>query len=299
MSRPRKLIQFYLTNLCNSHCKTCSIWKNDKQMEIPLRKVINIIESYPFADFVFGGGEFTLYSQKDELLDYCDSHNVNYTVLSNAVNIKLLVDLIEKHEIENLTISCDGIRHDSIRGVEGNLSNIKYIIETYREKIPNIKVSYTLSKFNANCKDLDMEMFKELGFDKVYFCIAQDMDLLKVRGESVEPDEMAIKSFYDKHYDMLYDKDRQLLYDMIRNRLRTCDSTQSVHTIYTNGDVVRCQSHMSNNVIGNIFDTDFSELLKGDAEGWKYNVEVLKEHCPYEETCKLVCQRRYDYEDRI
>ena len=41
-------------------------------MEIPLRKVINIIESYPLADFVFGGGEFTLYSQKDELLNYSD-----------------------------------------------------------------------------------------------------------------------------------------------------------------------------------------------------------------------------------
>ena len=186
MSRPRKLIQLYLTNLCNSHCKTCSIWKNDKQMEIPADKVIEIIKQFPDADYVFGGGEFTLYSQKDSLLDYCDRNKINYTVLSNAVNIKLLVDLIEEHEIKNLTISCDGIRHDLIRGVEGNLSNIKYIIETYREKIPNIKISYTLSKFNANCKDLDMEMFKELGFDKVYFCIAQDMDLLKVRGKKDE-----------------------------------------------------------------------------------------------------------------
>ena len=300
MSRPKKLIQFYLTNLCNSHCKTCSIWKNDKQMEIPVEKVIEIIKQFPDADYVFGGGEFTLYSQKDELLTYCDEYGISYTVLSNAVNISLLVDLIEEHEIRNLTISCDGIKHDRIRGVEGNLSNIRYIVNTYRNIIPNLKVSYTLSSFNANCRDLDMDMFKELGFEKIYFCLAQDMDLLKVRGNtSIEPDFLAIKNFYDKHYDMLYDKDRQLLYDIINNRLRTCDSTQSVHTIYTNGDVVRCQSVLSKVVIGNINDELFTNILEKDRHKYIEDVKNNNTHCPFEETCKLVCQRRYDYEDRI
>ena len=300
MSRPKKLIQFYLTNLCNSHCKTCSIWKNEIQEEIPLEKVIEIIKQFPDADYVFGGGEFTLYSKKHELLTYCDDNNISYTVLSNAVDVMLLSKLIDKHKIKNLTISCDGIKHDSIRGVENNLSNIRYIINTYRNIIPNIKISYTLSSFNVNCRDLDMEMFKELGFDKIYFCIAQDMDLLKVKGEtSIEPDMMAIKSFYEKHKDMLYDKDRQLLYDMIRNRLRTCDSTQSVHTIYSNGDVVRCQSVLSKVIIGNINKELFSNILERDK--YKYIEDVKKNdtHCPYEETCKLVCQRRYDYEDRV
>lgn len=300
MSRPKKLIQFYLTNLCNSHCKTCSIWKNDVQEEIPLEKVIEVLQQFPEADYVFGGGEFTLYSKKDELLTYCDENDINYTVLSNAVDVMLLSKLIDRHEIKNLTISCDGIRHDNIRGSEGNLANIRYIINTYRSKIPNIKISYTLSSYNANCRDLDMDMFKDLGFDKIYFCIAQDMDLLKVKGDtSIEPDEMALKDFYNKHFDMLYDKDVQLLDDMVHKRFRTCDSTQSVHTIYSNGNVVRCQSVLSKNVIGNIHEELFSNILEKDRHIYIEDVKKNDTHCPYEETCKLVCQRRYDYEDRV
>lgn len=301
MSRPKKLIQFYLTNLCNSHCKTCSIWKNKIQEEIPLEKVIEIINQFPEADYVFGGGEFTLYSKKHELLTYCDDNDINYTVLSNAVNISLLVDLIKEHEIKNLTISCDGIKHDIIRGVENNLSNIRYIVNTYRDKIPNIKLSYTLSKFNESCTNLDMDYIKNsLGFDKIYFCIAQDMDLLKVNEEnSVEPSDDALRYFYNDFKDMLYDKDQQCLENIVKDWVIHCDSTQSVHTIYTNGDVVRCQSVLSKHVIGNINEELFIDILERDRHIYIEDVKNNDTHCPYEETCKLVCQRRYDYEDRL
>lgn len=298
MSRPNELIQFYLTNICNSKCSTCEIWKNGKIQEIPFEKVVEIVKQFPGADYVFGGGEFTLYSQRHALLAWCDWHNVKYTVLSNAVNLKLLEQLLVSYDIKNLTMSCDGIKHDEIRGIKGNLKNIETIVEDWKDKIPNIKLSYTLSSFNEDSIDEDMAYFKKLGFDKIYFCIAQNMDLLKANGNII-PSMKSIEKIYNFYSDMLYDKDVQLLQDILIRNLRECDSTQTVHTIYTNGDVVRCQSYMSDNVLGNIFDTDFAEILIEDAKRWKYDVEVLKEHCPYEKTCQLVCQRRYDYEDRL
>ena len=298
MSRPNKLIQFYLTNICNSHCRTCEIWKNRRVQEIPFEKVVEIVKQFPDADYVFGGGEFTLYSQRYELLTWCDWHNVKYTVLSNAVNLKLLEQLLVSYNIKNLTMSCDGTKHDEIRGVKGNLKNIETIVKNWKDKIPNIKLSYTLSSLNEDSIDEDMAYFKKLGFNKIYFCIAQNMDLLKTNGNIV-PSKKAIEKIYNEYSDMLYDKDIQLLQDILIDNLRECDSTDSVHTIYSNGDVVRCQSYMSDNVLGNIFDTDFAEILIEDAKRWKYDVEVLKEHCPYEKTCQLVCQRRYDYEDRL
>lgn len=289
MARPNKLIQFYLTNMCNSRCRTCNIWHNTVREDLDVEKVIDVIKDFPNADYVFGGGEFTLYRYKNELLRYCDENEINYTVLTNCVSKLLVEDLLRSHNIKNLTISCDGIKHDEIRGREGNLRNICELIQDYRDRIPNIKISYTLSKFNENHIDEDMSFFKRLGFNKIYFCIAQSMDLLK-QEDNVTPSFESIKYLYDSYSYMLYDKDKQLLKDIINGIHRKCDSTNNVHTIYTNGDVVVCQSYLSNYKIGNIYDNSFKDIV-GIFGG------VSK--CNYNDKCELVCQRRYDYEDRL
>lgn len=294
--RPNKLIQFYLTNMCNSRCKTCSIWTttNKDKLELSLNKVINTIKLYPKADFVFGGGEFTMYSKARELLKFCSSNNINYTVLSNCIDVDALEQLLASFDVKNLTISCDGVKHDKIRGIAGNLKKIKDVVGTWKGYVPNLKISYTLSKYNEEHLSEDMRMFKEMGLDKIYFCLAQSMDLLSVRG-SVEPSTKSIDKMYYEHSDMLYDKDKQFLRDVvlgnIRKNIRSCDSTGNVHTVYTNGDAVLCQSFMSREVIGNIYDNSLKEILD------KRELKDFK--CQYSSICKLVCQRRYDYEDRL
>lgn len=296
MARPNKLIQFYLTDVCNSRCKTCNIWKNknvNKNLhELSVLSVEEVIENYPYADYVFGGGEFTLYSQRDRLLSWCDKRNINYTVLSNAVNLTLLEQLLASHDVKNLTMSCDGVNHDEIRGVYNNLKHIEDIVYSWRSYIPNIKLSYTLSSFNESSIDADMDYFRNLGFDKIYFCIAQNMDLLKAEGD-ITPNIESLKYFQESYSYMLYDKDQQLLDDFIHGRHRTCDSIRDVHTIYTNGDVVRCQSILSTDVIGNIHKDKLSDILEADLDF------ITDFKCPHNDTCELVCQRRYDYEDRV
>lgn len=294
MARSKKLIQFYLTNMCNSRCKTCQIWKNckHKMKELSSMQVEEVIKDFPEADYVFGGGEFTLYKHRDRLLDWCDKNNINYTVLSNAVSLKLLEQLLTSHNIKNLTMSCDGTKHDSIRGVKGNLKNIEEIIKTWREYIPNIKLSYTLSSFNEDAIDEDMKYFRKLGFDKIYFCIAQNMELLKSH-RNVTPNIESLKYFNESYSYMLYDKDQQLLDDIINGRHRRCDSVSSVHTIYNNGDVVWCQSMLSSHVIGNINNSRFYDIIKANERDMSNIV------CQCNDKCELVCQRRYDYEDRI
>lgn len=290
MARPNKLIQFYLTNLCNSKCNTCNIWQNKVKEELSVNRVIDVIEQFPKADYVFGGGEFTLYSKRKELLEYCENNNINYTVLSNCIVPERLEELLGAGYIENLTISCDGLLHDKIRGVEGNLANIVHFIKFWKEELKNLKISYTLSAYNDfNIKE-DMEFFKSLGFNKIYFCIAQDMDLLKVGEKSVQPSYESIQYLRDNYSDMLYDKDKQFLDDYILGKRKTCDSINSVHTIYSNGDVVLCQSKKSNVVLFNINDMPFK------------NIDEITKYtglCDCNNECALVCQRRYDYEDRL
>jgi len=290
--RPNKLIQFYLTDYCNSRCRTCSIWKNALTGicdHLDYKKVIEVIEQFKDADYVFGGGEFTLYNYKEDLLQYCKEYDINYTVLSNAIYVNSLMELVDRFGIKNVTISCDGTRHDWIRGVPGNLENIKYFVSEYGDKVDNLKISYTYSRFNEDCVDKDMEMFRSWGIDKVYLCIASPMALLEN-----SKDSLYIPTSLDglgTNMSMFYDKDREYL-DRIFNGWpkKKCDSTSSVFTIYTNGDIVRCQSYLSNVVLGNI---------NKPGESFKDIVYALEKDrhnfaCPYDKKCGLLCQRRYD-----
>lgn len=284
--RDNKLIQFYLTNQCNSRCKTCTIWTNKERLDLSADKVIEIITQFPDADYVFGGGEFTLYNSLGYLLDFCDNHKINYTVLSNAIDYKALDTMMSKYKVPNLTISCDGILHDKIRGVEGNLQNIRKVVKEYRDKT-NLKLSYTYSKYNEKMFPEDMIYFKELGFDKVYFCLAQNMDLLKQKSNK----SFIAESFEQilEYKDMLYDKDVRYIESMLNGTKKPCDSTKSVYTVYTNGDVVMCQSYMSGYVHGNIYDTPFKDIVKlWEGENSKCPA------CQYDKECNLLCQRRYD-----
>ena len=293
--RQNKLIQFYLTNVCNSHCKTCGIWRdNSNNIELPLQNVLDVIKEFPEADYVFGGGEAILYSKIGELLSYCNEHNISYTLLSNAVDVEALDRVIELYNVKNLTMSCDGVNHDWIRGSKGNLGNIARIVFKYKNKKygpMNIKLSYTLSAYNEETINMDMEMIKNvLGFDKVYFCLAQDMDLLLVnKQKQIKPTKYAIDHLITKYGHMLYDKDYNFLkHAIILGDRKCCDSTSSVFTIYTNGDIVRCQSIMSKDVIGNIVNgDDFKDVVSKIESTWAYE-------CPYDDMCNLVCQRRYD-----
>lgn len=280
--RGNKLIQFYLTNMCNSRCFTCGIWKNVVKEELDILNVQEVLFKYPKADFVFGGGESTLYSDIDELLYFSNMCDINYTMLTNAVSYGRLSDILDNHRVNNLTISCDGEKHDYIRGVDGNLKNILRIIDVYRDKIPNIKLSYTYSKLNEDNFENDMKFFKEIGFDKIYFCLAQDMDLLKVNEDKIIAED--IKPIL-RHLDMLYDKDASFIKRLADDNIGRCDSVGTVHTIYSNGDVVLCQSYMSKMVIGNIYKDIIETIFKDTERNYL---------CKYNDVCNLVCQRRYD-----
>ena len=108
----------------------------------------------------------------------------------------------------------------------------------------------------------------------------KDMDLLKTDGD-VKPNDL--KNILAKS-DMLYDKDRIFIENLLEGKKKKCDSIGSVFTVYTNGDVVACQSFMSKLVIGNIYEKPFNDIVKN----------VAPFDCPFDGKCNLLCQRRYD-----
>lgn len=288
MARSNKLIQFYITDQCNSQCKTCFIWTKKKNfVELTLDSIMKVVTDNWDADFVIGGGEPMLHSKIDRLLGYLRHEGIKYTLLSNCIEPESLFGLVTAHQVPNLTISFDGINHDYIRGSIGNKDKIEKFLELTRANRfmkTQIKLSYTLSNLNYMTFPQDMDYIKyKLGFDKVYFCLAQQMDLLHSQA-NVSPLDIDVVA---NRLHMLYDKDVDLMVRYIRNQqLKPCDSTTSVHTIYNNGDIVLCQSFMSSQVLGNIYRDKFSRVIEEKAS------KQIK--CKYDDKCKLVCQRRYD-----
>lgn len=280
--RSNKLIQLYITNMCNSHCKTCSIWKNKKRQELSLDNIKSIVEPFKdSADFVIGGGEAILHSDIENILSYLQKEKVNYTLLSNCILYGELKRLILKYQIPNITISCDGINHDEIRGSVGNKTKIIDFISWAKENGVNFKISYTYSSFNEDNFIKDMDWLKSLGIDKVYFCLAQNMDLLETGTDDVVAKDVS-KILFRK--EMLFEKDLHFIASLIGKRKKLCDSQDSVFTIYSNGDVVRCQSFMSKDVIGDVNKDSFAKIIS--------NEKAI--NCPYDKECNLLCQRRYD-----
>lgn len=280
--RDKNLIQLYITNMCNSHCKTCTIWQNKVPEELSVAQIWDIVRSDKTANFVIGGGEAILHSQIEAVLQMLADERVNYTLLSNAINLKRLTQLITRYEVPGVTVSCDGINHDKIRGAMGNLDNIRVFVRWAQTYHVPFKLSYTYSAYNEGTFVQDMEFFKSIGVDKIYFCLAQEMALLHSDGKS----QIVAHNFEQilDYKDMLFDKDVRFIENMLSGKKPKCDSQSTVFTVYSNGDIVRCQSFMSAPPIGNICTMSFADYLKG-AE----NIV-----CPYDGECNLLCQRRYD-----
>lgn len=286
--RDNKLIQLYITNMCNSHCKTCSIWKNgvENREELWEDDIFKVFKAFPEADFVIGGGEAILHNGIENILEYASGCGINYTLLSNCICIEKLFYLVKKYQVPAVTVSFDGLLHDAIRGTVGNLSNIVRFKNWCDEYGVKMKISYTYSKYNERTFKQDMEFIKDrFGFDEIYFCIAQDMDLLK----TYESDEKFVASNFEQilDCDLISFKDKAHIKRMVSGVRRCCTSQSNVHTVYSNGDIVRCQSYNSRCVLGNIHYLSRSEIIE-----ILNSVENLQ--CKFDADCDLLCQRRYD-----
>lgn len=286
--RDKKLIQLYLTNRCNSKCKTCPIWKCKEKENLPLALVRNFISEFKDADFVYGGGEFFLYPWYKELLEWSEANDIKYTILTNGLLPGKAMEVASAYA-SNFTISWDGINHDTIRGVPDNTKKIKELLGYLRVCKCNIKLSYTFSKYNYNTIDGDMKYAKEeLGMDKLYLALGRDSDAFSNKDELIAPKDF--KPLLN-HLDMFYDRDVKFLKDWESGRLPNCESIKDVITVYSNGDIPLCQGIESNKKWGNI--------LKDNIDDIKSDMDSLLgcgTYCKYSDKCYSLCQRRYDYE---
>lgn len=200
-----------LTNMCNSRCKTCFIWKHyhehpeDKQKEFKTWEFDRTFQGLGKSPvwITFSGGEPYLRSDIVEIcasaIDHCSPEVI--TIPTNA----LLPELIEesnKRILERcnnvrliVNISLDGIgqKHDQIRGVKSNFDNVLNTLQrlkSLKKEFPNLNVGIhsVISNYNIDHVLELYEYVKNLNPDSYISEIAENRTELFNLNQDITPD---------------------------------------------------------------------------------------------------------------
>jgi len=166
---------FVLTNVCQSQCKTCKIWKIYEDNPELQKKELDLDEFKQVIDNIsehalwlnLSGGEPFLFPDIVELTEYIFENCPRLFMMNiptNAIASDHISDKVEEileikpdHVNLTVTISLDGVegQHDEIRGVDGNWERAMDLyndLEQYEEEYENFESGFqtTVSEHNIH-----------------------------------------------------------------------------------------------------------------------------------------------------
>ncbi|MCH9644414.1 MAG: radical SAM protein [Gammaproteobacteria bacterium] len=154
-----------LTNVCNSRCVYCDIWKiNREQPELRRQEITNDDIGKLFKDMgkhlkwiAFSGGEITVIRNFTEVLDYAKQYCKKLKIITfttNALRPKTAIKYAEYAKKLGfdifVTISLDGDqkKHDELRGVKGNYVKCEALFKELKERNINVHYGITVGEDN-------------------------------------------------------------------------------------------------------------------------------------------------------
>lgn len=160
-----QILSYLITNICNSHCITCSAWKCTEPKYIDGEHLRYRLGSSLFSDIRhvgISGGEPSTFNNLTEQIDIILSTLPKIRTLSITSNC-ILSDYWEKHLEEiylkcigkgvmfQLNVSLDGIdkMHDRIRGTKGNFSQTDKVVKFAKGKGIPFQLHTTINKYNV------------------------------------------------------------------------------------------------------------------------------------------------------
>jgi len=319
---PSKL-NFNITSLCNSQCRTCNIWKayrqnpgkaKDELTEDELKRLLGQ-PGLPFSWLAITGGEPFLRNDFGQILLYiinnCTSIKL-LTIPSNGLDKNRIIPCLEKIKDQTrlliyISFSLDGPPgvHDFIRGIKNGYTKTW---DTYNEarkivaKNNNFHVGFetTLSKHNiANANGFICNLISEQ--HSVVVTMAHNAQFYKNKGEEItlpSHNSTAVKTMVDnfnQHVRGLSPENilrRVYLRNCVRyianpaERILTCRALQTSLTIDPYGNVFPCP--MWDHKIGNVREHAYDIMaLWKSAERLNVRERITKGLCP---NCWTPCE---------
>lgn len=289
------VLTFSFTNLCNSRCKTCNIWKNPTRHgeELNLSEIEKIFKSIGKLYFlnVSGGEPFLrkdivdvikliLRYSSPNLLHIPSNGLLPDLILQRVTEILDAVD--EKKTFLTIKLSLDGVgeSHDAVRGVPGGFAKMN---ETYsklselRKEHPNFHLGFNtvISNFNVDNLNEIINCARSLEPDSFVTEIAENRSELFNLAENITPDgdtyRELISNFRDKTQQDLKHRrsiskfneaSRLVYYDyvvrILREKRQVLPCYAGISNAHLNpfGEVWPCCILAYNQTIGNVRDFD-------------------------------------------
>jgi MoaA/NifB/PqqE/SkfB family radical SAM enzyme len=214
-------LTFSVTNMCQSRCKTCSIWHASKKgpRELTLREIERIFAGIGGVYFFnISGGEPFLRRDLPQIVAAACEH-LRPTVIHTPTN-GLMPSVIEENVGQILEVikgsgrmisftikpSLDGVGtvHDGVRGVEGNFDKVMDTLSRLRalqRRYDNLEIGLgtVISKFNLPHIRETARFVRQLDVDSYISEIAEQRTEMFNVGQPITPDpdeyEQAIRIF--------------------------------------------------------------------------------------------------------
>lgn len=162
-----KIVYVEITNRCNLNCATCynRSGLNKKTSELSFEKIEDIIKlfiPYGLQRFLLSGGEPTLHSEFDKILNLIDKYpEINFGVVTNGINHnELLIEYLNTRKNFSLQISLDGSNEFFNSKTRGK-GNFKKTL-TFAKKVNNKNYSNLLKMVVSQSNYEDVENFCHL-----------------------------------------------------------------------------------------------------------------------------------------
>jgi len=287
MRRKRRILtfMFYTTNRCNSHCKTCHIWKSWPKMDLSLDLMEGVLNSNSVSsitNFGLEGGEFILHPRFREIIRMLSGRN--YILLSNGVLDDRLIEVVKEYNVPHIHLSLDGERttHKNIRGTD-NYDSVVRIIKELNEST-KISVVFTISPWNTLDDFFHVKELCEKYNVRFTYTIYDDFFLFDI-GEKIvrknfltENDTFGFQDYYLDFYKNWVEGETRLPCLSIVNRI----------VVFPNGDIPLCSK--KNIILGNLYDNTLDEIWNCD------RTKKLQGQYRYCNDCWISFHRAFDLE---
>ena len=298
MARPRhkrlSQLMIYATTACQSHCKHCNIWQKPVE-HLSLEDIRRVMQSRCVTRRTtvgLEGGEFVLHLQSADIMAWFREHHPNFTLLTNGLAPRRVIEAVRRHRPRHLYLSLDG-NHDTyqrMRGCDG-YDKVIQVVEALKGEVP-LSLMFCLSPWNS-LEDMAfvIDVAKHYGVDVrigIYGTMAYMVGPSGPLAPPLSPTTHKEESLpgldlFPENFDFV------ALYDQWRNghlRLR-CQSIMSSLVIHSNGDVPLCQN--LDLVLGNIHRQSLDDIFNGAA--------ACQTQCQYSKDCNacwINFHRKYD-----
>ena len=198
------IVVLYLNNICDSKCKTCSIWKNNESLRIPaerqmtdalLEELYETIPAWRPKQILLSGGEPVLHPRFADTVRRFKEISGKVCVITNGL-------LLSSHEptvlevVDEFYISLDAPdseTYEKIRGVDGfDRLAASLNVLTALPRRPRIVARCTLQRDNVRRVSDLVTAARKLGFDSISFLAADVNSQAFSRDQHGPPDAVNI-----------------------------------------------------------------------------------------------------------